>query len=80
MYNTAFSFYNTSGDGTLDVSQLVTVMRALGESPINSEIESICETYRRSCNGLIDLCEFINLMEKWRIQKEEHYSRGEDEK
>ena len=56
--------FDKDGDGTINTTELGTVMRALGQNPTEQEIEQMIEEVDVDGNGEIDFDEFCNLMIK----------------
>jgi len=63
-FKEVFSLFDKDGDGTINTTELGTVMRALGQNPTEQEIEQMIEEVDVDGNGEIDFDEFCNLMIK----------------
>jgi len=63
-FKEAFSLFDKDGDGTISTKELGTVMRALGQSPTESELNDMINEVDSDQSGSIEFDEFIALMEK----------------
>lgn len=61
-YKEAFSLFDKDGDGTIDATELGTVMRSLGHQPSEEEIIDMINEADVDGNGTIDFAEFIQMM------------------
>ena len=61
-YKETFSMFDRDGDGTIDASELETVMNSLGIKPNATEIAEMIEKVDLDANGSIDFGEFCALM------------------
>ncbi|KJA13844.1 hypothetical protein HYPSUDRAFT_98708, partial [Hypholoma sublateritium FD-334 SS-4] len=50
------------GDGTITTAELGAVMRSLGRTPTDAELQEILRGVDRDQNGTIELAEFVELM------------------
>ena len=62
-YKETFSMFDKDGDGTIDATELGTVMHSLGVNPTDSEIRDMVERVDLDKNGTIDFGEFCVLMQ-----------------
>ncbi|XP_037953621.1 neo-calmodulin-like [Teleopsis dalmanni] len=58
----AFTMFDTNGDGSINVRELGTVMRSLGENPTEAELKDLISEIDADGSGTINLYEFTNLM------------------
>ncbi|XP_064622011.1 neo-calmodulin-like [Lineus longissimus] len=63
-YKEAFSIFDRDGSGTITVTEMGTVMRALGQHPTQSDLYEMIGKIDRNRNGMIDFPEFIILMDQ----------------
>ncbi|KDR79117.1 hypothetical protein GALMADRAFT_223376 [Galerina marginata CBS 339.88] len=61
-YKDAFSSFDKDSDGTITASELGSVMRSLGRSPTDAEIQGILNEIDKDHNGTIEFSEFVELM------------------
>ena len=73
-YKEAFSLFDKDGDGTIDASELGTVMRSLGQNPTESELTDMINEIDIDHSGTIDFEEFKTMM----IAKDENRSPEDD--
>ena len=57
-----FSEFDKDGDGTLDTKYVGTIMRSLGQSPTESELQSIIIEIDADGSGFMDFSEFLVMM------------------
>eukprot|EP00058_Branchiostoma_floridae_P008437 XP_002593925.1 hypothetical protein BRAFLDRAFT_98224 [Branchiostoma floridae] len=58
----AFLVFDKDGDGTINTSELATVMRSLGMNPTEAEIQDMMAEMDSDGSGEIDFDEFLGLM------------------
>jgi|EP00670_Eutreptiella_braarudii_P000700 calmodulin len=63
-FKDAFSMFDKDGDGTIDTTELGTVMRNLGQEPSEDEIIEMIKEVDGDGSGAIDFEEFLILMAK----------------
>lgn len=73
-YKEAFSLFDKDGDGTIDATELGTVMRSLGQNPTESELTDMINEIDIDHSGTIDFDEFKAMM----IAKDENRSPEDD--
>ncbi|KAF8154579.1 anthrax edema factor in complex with calmodulin and pyrophosphate [Crassisporium funariophilum] len=61
-YKDAFSLFDKDNDGTITSNELGTVMRSLGKTPTDSEIQEMIKEVDQDRNGTIEFAEFIEMM------------------
>lgn len=61
-YKEAFGLFDRDGDGCITASELGTVIRALGKSPTQAEINAIIKEVDPDSRGIINLPEFLSVM------------------
>ena len=61
-FKEAFSLFDKDGDGTITTKELGTVMRLLGRTPTEAELQDIINDVDADGNGTIDFSEFVSLM------------------
>jgi len=57
-----FSEFDKDGDGTLDTKYVGTIMRSLGQSPTESELQDIIIEIDADGSGFMDFSEFLSMM------------------
>eukprot|EP00095_Tigriopus_kingsejongensis_P012297 snap_masked-scaffold324_size206069-processed-gene-1.14 protein:Tk12297 transcript:snap_masked-scaffold324_size206069-processed-gene-1.14-mRNA-1 annotation:"PREDICTED: calmodulin-like" len=63
-FKECFQMFDKDGDGTIDTTELGTVMRSLGQNPDEEEIEEMVDEADEDGSGSINFPEFIGLMMK----------------
>ncbi|KAK3093112.1 hypothetical protein FSP39_011207 [Pinctada imbricata] len=63
-FRQAFQVFDKDGDGTISTEELGVVMRSLGESPSEDELEDLINEIDVDGNGEIDFDEFLTMMAK----------------
>lgn len=61
-FRDAFALFDKNGDGTINSSELGTVMRSLGQNPTDAELKTMIRDADRDGSGCVDFNEFVNLM------------------
>ena len=61
-YKEAFGLFDRDGDGEIGASELGNVMRALGQTPTQTELNTIISDFDTSGSESIDFSEFMTLM------------------
>ena len=59
-----YASFDKDGDGTMDTSELGTVLRSLGQNPSEMELEQIIADIDEDGSGAIDFTEFAQMMKK----------------
>ena len=70
-YKEAFGLFDRDSDGAISASELGDVMRSLGETPTNAEIEAIIRELDTDGSGTIDFPEFLTLMTKHSVKDQD---------
>ncbi|GIL63678.1 hypothetical protein Vafri_17700 [Volvox africanus] len=63
-YKEAFNLFDSDGDGYITTKELGTVLRALGKSPTEAEIDAIVREVDPENRGVVDYKEFEKIMRK----------------
>ncbi|XP_059090628.1 calmodulin-A-like [Tigriopus californicus] len=63
-FKECFQMFDKDGDGTIDTTELGTVMRSLGQNPDEEEVEEMVDEADEDGSGSINFPEFIGLMMK----------------
>jgi len=63
-FKQAFALFDKNGDGQITTKELGTVMRSLGQSPTDSELQDMISEVDTDRNGTIEFDEFLILMHK----------------
>ena len=71
-YREAFNQFDTDGDGTVDLKELATVMKSLGQNPTQETLDGFIQEYDSDNNGFLDFSEFCKMMQ-------EKVDKGDDE-
>jgi len=61
-YRDAFSTFDINGDGRISTSELGTILRSLGRTPSDAEVQQIVAKIDQDRSGFIEFDEFIRLM------------------
>jgi calmodulin len=61
-FKEAFSVFDNDGDGTITIEELGTVLRMLGQTPTEAELQDMINEVDADGNGVIDFPEFCQLM------------------
>ncbi|XP_066336426.1 calmodulin-like isoform X2 [Miscanthus floridulus] len=75
-FREAFSLFDKDGDGTITTKELGTVMRSLGQSPTEEELQGMVDEVDADGSGAIDFQEFLTLLAR---QMREANGADEDE-
>lgn len=59
-----FALFDTHGNQTIAISQLGTLMRALGQIPTQAELQAIIDEVDADGNGVMEYYEFVDLMSR----------------
>jgi calmodulin len=73
-FKEAFALFDKDGDGTIDIKELGTVMRSLGQTPTDAELRDMINEVDTDRNGSID----INGEPRLRAPKERNRMRGKN--
>ncbi|GIL77249.1 hypothetical protein Vretimale_3079 [Volvox reticuliferus] len=63
-YKEAFNLFDSDGDGYITTKELGTVLRALGKSPTEAEIDAIVREVDPENRGVVDYKEFEKIMRR----------------
>jgi calmodulin len=63
-FKEAFLIFDKDGDGSISIKELATVMRSLGQSPTEQELQNMIDEVDEDGIGTIDFKEFLGLMAK----------------
>ena len=63
-FKEAFQIFDKNGDGSITTKELGTVMRSLGQSPSEEELQNMISEVDADQSGSIDFKEFLNIMAK----------------
>ena len=63
-FKEAFNLYDKDGDGTITIFELGSIMRSLGHTPSDSELQDLIDEIDNDKNGSIDFSEFVTMMSK----------------
>ena len=63
-FKEAFSLYDKDGNGSITTKELGTVMKSLGLTPTEAELEAMIKEVDASENGVVDFPEFLVMMEQ----------------
>mmetsp|Transcript_90001 Transcript_90001/g.201417 ORF Transcript_90001/g.201417 Transcript_90001/m.201417 type:complete len:154 (-) Transcript_90001:118-579(-) len=63
-FKEAFDLFDSDGNGTISIKDLQMLMRALGQTPTDTEYADMIAIVDADGNGTIDFYEFLNLMSK----------------
>ncbi|EKM51108.1 uncharacterized protein PHACADRAFT_263081 [Phanerochaete carnosa HHB-10118-sp] len=63
-FREAFSLFDKDSDGTITTKELGTVMRSLGQNPIEAELQDMLNEVDEDGNGTIDFNEFLTMIER----------------
>ena len=61
-FKEAFSVFDNDGDGTITIEELGTVLRMLGQTPTEAELQDMINEVDADGNGAIDFPEFCDLV------------------
>ncbi|KAI9209433.1 calmodulin [Polychytrium aggregatum] len=61
-YREAFNLFDKDSDGQLDINEVGTVMRALGQNPTQAELNQIKANFQAKGKTQIDFSDFLPLM------------------
>lgn len=61
-FKEAFSLFDKDSDGKITTKELGTVMRSLGQNPLESELTDMINEVDINSDGLIDFPEFLTMM------------------
>ncbi|XP_065061493.1 neo-calmodulin-like [Rhopilema esculentum] len=73
-YREAFYLFDSDGNGSITTKELGHVMRSLGQSPTEADLQDMINEVDVDGNGTIDFPEFLNMMARNNIDTE-----GEEE-
>ena len=63
-YREAFALFDKNGDGCINVVELGTVMRQIGQNPTDTELRDMINEVDVDGNGTLEFDEFCNLMSR----------------
>ena len=61
-YKEAFNMFDKDGDGTIDIKELGTCMRSLGQDPSELELQNMISEVDDDRSGTINFSEFLHMM------------------
>ena len=70
-YKEAFVDYDVDGSGSINLLELGSVIRALGENPTEDELQDMINKFDDDGTGLIEFTEFLCLMATKMKEREE---------
>ena len=63
-FKEAFNLYDKDGDGTITILELGSIMRSLGHTTSDVELQDLIDEIDNDKNGSIDFSEFVMMMSK----------------
>ncbi|CAL8068770.1 unnamed protein product [Calicophoron daubneyi] len=66
----AFTLLDTEGTGLVRVRELKVALRALGFEPTASELRCLMQEYDKENRGVLDFCEFLNIISRKMTEKD----------
>lgn len=70
-FKNAFALFDKDGDGTISTKELAAVMKSLGQSPSEAELQEMIDECDKDGSGTIELTEFIAMMQRLRKHSDE---------
>ena len=61
-FKEAFTLFDKDGDGNITTKELGIVMRSLGQTPTEAELEDMINEVDSDGNGFVDFSEFLTMM------------------
>uniref|UniRef100_A0A7S1THJ8 EF-hand domain-containing protein n=1 Tax=Compsopogon caeruleus TaxID=31354 RepID=A0A7S1THJ8_9RHOD len=61
-FREAFQLFDKNNDGSISAQELGVVMRSMGQSPSDAELQQMINEVDADGNGMIDFAEFVTLM------------------
>jgi len=75
-YKEAFLEYDVDGSGSINIQELGSVMKALGENPTEDELQNLINKFDDDGTGLIEFTEFLCLMATQAQESEQEELEG----
>ena len=63
-FREAFNLYDKDGDGTITILELGSIIRSLGQTPTDTELQDLINEIDLDKSGTIDFSEFLMMMSK----------------
>ena len=61
-FREAFALFDKDGDGTISSSELEVILKSLGQSPTEEELQDMINEVDVDGNGTVDFHEFLTMM------------------
>ena len=70
-----FKTFDKDGDGTIDVEELGTALRSLGQNPTKEEVKKLIDETDKDGSGCIEFDEFAKMMAQRSARSEDGWTR-----